>query len=357
MMKGKKILLIIFLLSGLNAQSLIHRLKVPIYYTSSFSVGYDSNIFRLSDLNLEVDNTSTIINSSTFDSGYIVPKLQVNYSPFLMSKVKTELNFSLSRNHYFSSDEKSYNIFYTQLGFKLAPYQSLKISHRLIPKYYLRNFIDHDYSIFENQVCTFSIESFEFLYSHPITKKNWIKFKLSQTNYFYNSNFTEFDTQIFKLETRYYFRLLQFSNSMWYSFSNGNNISHNSDYHSTSIDRSYGEHNFGLALKQRVRSTDLIDNFGLSFMVENRYYKSKDEDILTFDSWEDELHNGRKHNEFNLSLWIDKKINNKLINQIKIKYRDRSIESDYYWISDYKEFNKYEIIYKISFSSDLDLLY
>ena len=87
-------------------------------------------------------------------------------------------------------------------------------------------------------------------------------------------------------------------------------------------------------------TTDLIDNFGLSFMVENRYYKSKDEDILTFDSWEDELHNGRKHNEFNLSLWIDKKINNKLINQIKIKYRDRSIESDYYWISDYKEFNK-----------------
>ena len=55
--------------------------------------------------------------------------------------------------------------------------------------------------------------------------------------------------------------------------------------------------------------------------------------------------------------WCDKKINNKLTNQIKIKYRDRNIESDYHWISDYKEFNKYEIIYKISFSSDLDLLY
>ena len=357
MMRDRKILLIIFLLSVLNAQTLINKLKVPIYYTSSFSVGYDSNIFRLSNLNLQVDNTSTIINSSTFDSGYIVPKFQVNYNPFLMSKVKTEFNFSFSRNHYFSSDEKSYNIFYTQIGFKLAPYQSLKISHRLIPKFYLRNFIDHDLSIFENQVCTFSIENFDLSYSHPISKKSWAKFKVSKTNYSYNANFTEFDTQIFRLETRYYLRVLNFSNSIWYSFSDGNNISYESNYHSTSIDRSYGEHNVGLSLKQRVRSIDLIDNFGLSFMIENRYYKSKDEDILIFGSWEDELHNGREHNEFNFSLWIDKKINNKLNNQIKIKYRDRNIESDYYWISDYKEFNKYEIIYKISFSSDLNLLY
>ena len=92
-------------------------------------------------------------------------------------------------------------------------------------------------------------------------------------------------------------------------------------------------------------------------MFENRYYKSKSEDALTFDSWEDALHNGREHSEFNLSFWIDKKINNKLNNQIKIKYRDRKIQSDHYWISDYKEFNKYEIIYKISLSSDLNLLY
>ena len=312
----------------------------------------------MSDLNLEIDNTPIIINSSTFDSGYIAPKLQINYNPFLIPNIKTEFNFSFSRNHYFSSDEKSYNIFYAQLRFKLAPYQSLKISYRLIPRYYLRNFIDHDYSIFENQVCTFSIESFDISYSHPISKKSWIKFKASQTNYFYNSNFTEFDTEFFQLETRYYFRLSNFSNSIWYSFSDGNNISYNSGYHTTSIDRSYGEHNLGLSLKKKTRKTDLIDNFGFSFMFENRYYKSKEEeDLLNFDSWEDELHNGRKHNEFNFSLWIDKKINNKLNNQIKIKYRDRSIESDYYWISDYKEFNKYEIIYKISFSSDLDLLY
>ncbi len=357
MMKNRSILFIIFLFSVLNAHSLINGLKVPIYYTSSFSIGYDSNIFRLSDLNLQTDNTSNIINSSTFDSGYINPKLHINYNPFLISNIKTEFDFSFSRNHYFSSSEKSYNVFYSQLGLKFAPYQSIKISHRLIPKYYLRNYIDHDYSVFENQVCTFSIESFSISYSHPIAKKKWAKFKLSQTNYLYNSHFTEFDTRILQMEAKYYFRLLRYSNSIWYSFSDGDNITHDSNYYSTSINRSYGEHNLGLSLKKKIRKTDLIDNFGLSFMFENRYYRSKDEDALTFNSWESSLHNGRKHNEFNFSFWIDKKINNKLNNQIKIKYRGRNIESDYYWVSDYKEFNKYEIIYKISLNSDLNLLY
>ena len=110
-------------------------------------------------------------------------------------------------------------------------------------------------------------------------------------------------------------------------------------------------------MKKRARRIEFVDNWGLSFMFENRYYKAKDEDELSFDSWENALHNGRTHNECNFSFWIDKKLNNKFKNQIKFKYRNRSVESDYYWISDFKEFNKFEIIYKISFSSDLDLLY
>ena len=69
----------------------MNRLKVPIYYTSSFSIGYDSNLFRLSDLDLEVDNNNTIINSDTFDSGYITPKLRVSYSPYLLNGIKTAI--------------------------------------------------------------------------------------------------------------------------------------------------------------------------------------------------------------------------------------------------------------------------
>jgi len=341
----------------LSSQSLINKLKVPIYYTSSFSFAYDNNLFRLSDLNLEADNSAKIINSKTFDSGLITPKIQLNYSPFIFSQVKTEIDFSASRNHYFSSSEKSFSTFYSQIGFKFAPYQSLKLSHRYIPKYYLRNYIDHDFSEHDYKVCTFSIESFSFSYTHPLVKRNWIKLKLIKTNYYYNSHFTEFDTAIFQLEAKYYFRLSALSNSIWYSFSDGENISYNSGYFSTDINRSYGEHNLGFSVKKKARRIRAVDNMGLSLMFENRFYKAEDEDALSFDSWENALHNGRTHNEINFSFWVDKKINNKLKNQIKFKYRNRDIESDYYWISDFKEFNKFEIIYKISFSSDLDLLY
>ena len=39
----------ITLLSMIGAQSLVNRFKVPLYLSTSISIGYDSNIFRLSD--------------------------------------------------------------------------------------------------------------------------------------------------------------------------------------------------------------------------------------------------------------------------------------------------------------------
>ena len=338
----------------------MNRLKVPIYYTSSFSIGYDSNLFRLSDLDLEVDNNNTIINSDTFDSGYITPKLQVSYSPYLLNGIKTEFNVSFSRNHYFSSEEKSYNTFSSDLGLKLGSYQWIKISHRFTPKYYLRNYFDHDYSYFDNKVCTFSIENLSMSYSHPITNRSWSRVKISQTNFLYNSHFTEYDTRISLIELRHYFKLLKFSNNVWYSYSNGNNISYDSGYFSTSVDRSYYEHNIGLSGK--IKGKDIIKSnsihyFGFSLILKNRIYKSETEIEDVIDSWQYESHNGREHIETNISFWIDAKINNQITNQIKFKYRIRDVESDYTWITDYKNFNKYEIIYKISINSDLNLLY
>ena len=103
------------------------------------------------------------------------------------------------------------------------------------------------------EVCTFSIESFSVSYSHPLTKRNWIKLKLNNTNYFYNESFTEFDTRIIQFESKYYFRFLKSSNSIWYSYSDGDNISTNNGYYSTNVNRSYGEHNLGVSFKKKLR--------------------------------------------------------------------------------------------------------
>ena len=92
-------------------------------------------------------------------------------------------------------------------------------------------------------------------------------------------------------------------------------------------------------------------------MLENRFYKAENENNLSFSSWEDALHNGRTHSEVNFSIWIDRKLTDEISNQFKFKFRKRTVESDYYWVSDFKEFNKFEIIYKISFSSNFNILY
>ena len=138
-MKTKYFVFIVVFFSFLFSATFLDRFKVPIYYTSSLSMGYDNNLFRLSALNLESNSSSNIIDSDAFDSGYITPKIQIAYHPYIFSSLKTDIDFSFTRNHYFSSLEKSFNIFYSQLGIKFAPYQSFKFAHRYIPKYYLRN--------------------------------------------------------------------------------------------------------------------------------------------------------------------------------------------------------------------------
>jgi len=356
MIKTRQFLLSLLFFSALCSNSIFSGFKVPIYFTSSVSMGYDNNLFRLSTLNLDSTLLPSIVDASAFDSGYVIPKLKIDYQPYIFKNLKTDFNFAYTRNHYFSSSEKSFNIFQSQIGIKFAPYQSIKFSHRYIPKYYLRNYIDHDMSKEQYEVCTFSIESFSVSYSHPLTKRNWIKLKLNNTNYFYNESFTEFDTRIIQFESKYYFRFLKSSNSIWYSYSDGDNISTNNGYYSTNVNRSYGEHNLGVSFKKKLRKIKSIDSFGTSFMYENRFYKAENDDDLSFSSRESALHNGRTHNEFNFSFWIDKKIN-QINNQFKFKYRHRNVESDYYWVSDFKEFNKFEITYKISFSSNLNILY
>ncbi len=357
MIKTRQLLLSLLLLSVLYTNTIFSGFRVPIYYTSSMSVGYDNNLFRLSNLNLESNTSSNIIDSDTFDTGYITPKLQIDYQPYIFSSLKTDFDFSLSRNHYFSSPEKSFNILYSQIGIKFAPYQSFKFAHRYIPKYYLRNYIDHDMSTDVNQICTFSIESFSFSYSLPLLNKNWVKLRFIRTNYFYNNSFTEFDTRINQLELKYYFRFLKMSNSIWYSYSDGDNISSGDGFFSSKINRSYIEHNLGFSLKKKIRKVNLLDNLGTSLMLENRFYKAENENNLSFSSWEDALHNGRTHSEVNFSIWIDRKLTDEISNQFKFKFRKRTVESDYYWVSDFKEFNKFEIIYKISFSSNFNILY
>ena len=349
MISSRAVLFLLLLVpSYLISQSFLDRFNVPIYISSSVSTGYDSNIFRLShfEREFEYENQISIINANSLDDGYLNPKISINYSPYLINQVKTQFNFSFSKTHYFDTEEKSYNIIFSELAIKLGSYRWLKLAHRYLPKYYLRNYIDHDLYEQNYYECFFSSESFSLSFSNPIVKKIWSRVKYTRTNLYYNINFTEYDTEIDQVELRLNSSYFKMNSSIWISYVNGNNISYNSGYTSN----------------KKIKSLIFLDRIGTSSTIKSRAYSEE--------SASDPIHSGREHLEYNLSLWLEQKLNNALSHQFKIKYRDRDVFSSFnvnYFggtdtaeevtIADLKSFEKFEFIYKIVFNTHLDFLF
>lgn len=356
--------LLLIIPSSLISQSILDRFNVPIYITSSLSTGYDSNIFRLSDFerNFEYHGGIPVIDANTFDDGYVVPKININYSPYIIHGIKTRFNFSLSRTHYLDTDDKSYNIISSELAIKLGSYRWLKFSHRYLPEYYLRNYIDHDSAEADYSTCVFSSESFGASFSNPIIKKLWSRIKYTRINLYYNIDFTEYDTEINQIELRLNSSYFKMNNSLWLSYADGNNISYGSGYESSMYDRSYQEYVLGYSSNKKIKSLPFLDRIGISSIIKNRVYNEE--------STLDPLHAGREHIEYNLSVWCEQKLNSSSSHQFKIKYRERNVFSNFNInyiggtdiahevnISDLKSFEKFEFIYKIVFNTHLDFLF
>ena len=70
----------------------------------------------------------------------------------------------------------------------------------------------------------------------------------------------------------------------------------------------------------------------------------------------DALHNGREQIEYNMMFWIKKEINT-IDLSAKFKYRSRDVTSDYEWVRELKEFNKFEVIISVSYERALNILF
>jgi len=376
------------LCQALMANNLIDRFRVPIKLYSSSSFGYDNNVFRLSDLerNQEYSNSKdiNIINSRTFDGAYISPKISIKYAPHIIDQFKTEFKFAFNRNVYMSIPEKSYSVINSELGIKLGSYRWIRFSHRYLPRYYLKNYKDRDYSLNDYYECLFSSESFKISYSHPINRKIWSRVKYSKINMYYNDHFTEYDIVSNEIEARLYFKMRGFDSNFAYSYSASSNILDDINSESSNSDRSYKTHVYGLSTKKKIRKISYVDNFGISLIVKNRIYEDlwpeDDFEYIDFDSdyvegtelsgsVSDPLHYGRQDVEYNFSIWLSNKINKTFSHEVRLKYRWKDVHSEFMvnyingmsdveevLINDLKEFNKFEIIYKITYNMNLDIL-
>ena len=164
-----------------------------------------------------------------------------------------------------------------------------------------------------------------------------------------------------------------------YSFSISKNILDNINSEVSNFDRSYKEHIYGFNTKKKIRKLFYIDNLGISLLIKNRMYVDfwsfhdfnyVEDELLLDHSVPDVLHHGRKDMEYNFSIWLSNKISKNFSHDIKFKYRSKDVGSSYkisytngtgdieeQSIGDLKEFSKFEIIYKIVYNTNLDILH
>ena len=196
--------------SLLYSQSLMNRLRVPITIKGGMGIGYDTNFLRLSDKEIKEDDVSKIGITSTIDSPILKPSLKLIYSPVIIDGKTTNIVPSVSYSHFTQKIQKSYLITNLSFEFKLRTYSWLKVGIRDIPKYYLRNYHDRNLSNIDYYECTFSSQKYYSSYSYPINSihKTWVKIYIDYTKEYYNSHFTEFDLNKYKIQSDLHHRLL-----------------------------------------------------------------------------------------------------------------------------------------------------
>ena len=234
------------------------------------SLGYDDNFMRFSDLDMVsyYDETNTVNDyfgdSKYYDSAIISPSLQIILNS-QFKDYKTNLILKSKFSEYISSNLKSFAYFSTRFELKLKSYNWIKFSYSLVPKYYLRTFIDRDLLPLTYYPCDFSNENIYLSYSFPIKKlkKTWLDIKLNLNNQFYNEHFTEYDTQIISLESNaksLFFKQYFLSFGLFYAVAD--NISYkkySSLFQSTRIDRSYIKKGFKINIKRTFKKSFISD--------------------------------------------------------------------------------------------------
>ncbi len=342
--------------SLLFSQNMINRMKVPVIIKGKMGFGYDNNFLRLSDKEIREDDVTEYGISSTLDSPILKPTVKLIYSPAIIDGKTTNIITSVSYSHFTQADQKSYLISNVSMEIKLRSYSWIKVGIRDIPKYYLRNYHDRDLSNVDYYNCTFSNRGYFASYSLPIKRlhRTWMKVYADFTKEYYNPNFTEFDLDKWMLQTDMNHRF-KGKHKMKLSISHGSaeNINYGSNLPSTGFDRSYIFDKVRGEFVYKVRRINKIDDIGISFQLEQRYY-----DLL---SEKYSIGNWKYYLDGRAKVWV----NWDIIDDIGFKtyyqfrWRDAStqIYGDFEWVEDVKSYSKHEFWLEFSYKFITDILY
>ena len=346
--------LAIFIL-GLNlvfSQNIAERFLVPVYYELRTSSGYDSNLFLYS--NNEMNSMSLIspemVSVPYYDSGKLKPEIKLTYIPQLINGIETRLYGSFGYTIYPQVSIKNYQSYSGKIGFYFDAYHSVKIGYSYIPDFFLRRYADLDLTDTPVKDCAFSKSNSFLSYTHPLKNRNWIKFQFNQTQYFFNSHFTEFDTEVNQLKLLGSLGLKnRIRSTIQIGFAEGKNTTYNNGLITTDFDRSYKMLSTRLGFKTGKLFDNQLEFFRVTSEIKKRWFLSESPDDL--------LHNGRNHIEYKFNFTIGKKLSSKILLESYLNLRNRETHSSYEFVEELKSFQKIETGLRLIFKGYLDIYY
>ena len=347
----------------------LNRLIVPVYYSTSFTYGYDSNILKFSDEErLDSDTEPWLLGENALSSSVIKGGASFTYLPYIFENHETNLNMKLNYSNFVDSSHKQYYSYSFKLAQHLGSFSWLKLSYSLLPKLYLREYIDRDNPIYypfelaldfenssEGELYTssfFSNEVIRVQYSHSIPlNKSYYSLSYSKQKQYYNGEFTEFDLDMNNYKGGIFLRNIpHIKISANVSKSRADNITfQDGQVSSQTKDRGFEQNRFWISISIDERYSPFFDAMGVSASIENRSFSSS---LVT-----DPLHQGRSHRDQKVSLWSKKNISKKIDTKISGSYRSRTTESTKEFVEGLKSFNKYEFFIKFTYNSNFNIYY
>jgi hypothetical protein len=323
------------MISCLLGQSWLEGLRTPLFWTVTWTGGYDSNVLRLSPVEQAeaAANPELLGQMQTFDSPYLRGSLGLN-ATFRLKDRRKRVVFNLSGNGtaYTHTPEKRYWSGQLQLAYRWGSYRGVSYTLRRLNDYYLRPYTNRDVSTRELAACRFTDQEQVVSLSRPLSPRWRAKLSAGYLQRYYNPVFSEFDVDIYTGGLQLYYKPGQFGRAaLAVAYGRARNITYQTTARASGLDRSYRYLEISVPLRVAVHRFG-IREAGFTWETELRRYEA--EDIS------DPLHSGRSHRDTKWTGWVRKEVGKAFTLTAKIRYRDRRTASSYEWVETLKSYRQ-----------------
>ena len=328
-------LLIIFLFSLLCGQNWMNYLNSPIKWTVGLTNGYDNNVLRLSAVEKKdaaLDHT-IMGGEDTFDSHY------ARFSFSGLQKIqlkdrKKQIHFYAKGNvsNYSQNENRRYWSGNLKAIYRWGSYRKLEYSIRHLDSYFIRHYVDRDISTDQTASCNFTDREQRILASYPLQRRLWATGFVSYTQRYFDKPFTEFDLDIVTTALKVSKKINGLGTiAIEGKYGVADNITFGKTAKASDLDRSYKHFEWYIPFSY-IQGFGVLDEVGISLRRDVRQYKAEE--------LNDPLHSGRSHEEVKWDIWGEKDLSEKLTLKASLRYRKRTTNSQFDWVSDLKTFDQ-----------------